>query len=100
LPVDSIDGELVAATLRPLEYPSGHGWPCAVIGSRRCLIGPPSPNGELAIILPGGVAILEHMLSDEKPKKQHHPALPYDQVPAFFETLRKRNGITARAWSF
>jgi integrase len=33
-------------------------------------------------------------------KVQHHPALPYKDIPAFMDNLRKRDGISARALEF
>ena len=33
-------------------------------------------------------------------KPVHHPALPYQELPAFMATLRARNGLTARALEF
>jgi integrase len=31
---------------------------------------------------------------------EHHPALPYSQLPAFMQKLRKREGVSARALEF
>jgi integrase len=45
---------------------------------------------------------LDHLLparSDIK-KVRHHPALPYDELPAFLATLRQRQGVAARALEF
>jgi integrase len=43
---------------------------------------------------------LEHLLSTDKPDAVHHPALPYQEVPAFLRELRHRKGIAARALEF
>jgi hypothetical protein len=45
---------------------------------------------------------LDHLLPDRAKvaKVEHHPALPYDQLPAFLAELRQRPGIAARALEF
>jgi integrase len=45
---------------------------------------------------------LEHALPDkgELAKVNHHPALPYTEIPAFMALLRQRGGVAARALEF
>lgn len=43
---------------------------------------------------------LEHLLTKAADAVKHHAALPYDQMPAFMQRLRARQGITARALEF
>ena len=45
-------------------------------------------RGHLAKLLPAPTKVK---------RVRHHPALPYDDVPAFFTALRKRRGVAARA---
>jgi integrase len=41
---------------------------------------------------------LSHFLPKRKVlQRGHHPALPYERVPAFFEALAQRNGVSHRA---
>lgn len=48
-------------------------------------------KGNLAHILPARSKVR---------RVEHHPALPFDQVPAFLATLRTREGMAARALEF
>jgi len=45
---------------------------------------------------------LDHILPkpSKVKKEEHHPALPIDQVPAFFDELSQRSGTAARALEF
>jgi integrase len=45
---------------------------------------------------------LEHVLPARQQiqKVEHHPALPYSEMPRFMIALRQRNGVTARALEF
>jgi integrase len=44
---------------------------------------------------------LDHLLARrQRLTRGHHPAMPYSDVPAFMATLRKREGIAARALEF
>jgi integrase len=101
-PVDAIDRELVLKVLMPiwatktetatrvrsrielvLNYARGRGL--------RTGENPATWRGNLDAVLP-------------KPRKVtaivHHPALPYDQIPAFLTALRRRAGMGARALEF
>jgi integrase len=101
-PVEAIDRELVLKVLMPiwatktetatrvrsrielvLNYARGRGL--------RTGENPATWRGNLDAVLP-------------KPRKVtaivHHPALPYDQVPAFLTALRRRTGMGARALEF
>jgi integrase len=43
---------------------------------------------------------LEHTIPNLVRRQQHHPAMPYAELPAFMEELRGRAGIPARALEF
>jgi integrase len=44
---------------------------------------------------------LEHPLpAQQKGPKRHHSAMPYEEAPAFFERLRERNSVSAKALQF
>ena len=43
---------------------------------------------------------LEHVLTRKTSVKQHHPAMPWADVPAFVQLLRDRDSISARALEF
>jgi hypothetical protein len=43
---------------------------------------------------------LEHTIPNLARRQQHHPAMPYAELPAFMAKLRKRLGIQARALEF
>ncbi|WP_369719926.1 tyrosine-type recombinase/integrase [Bradyrhizobium sp. LLZ17] len=40
---------------------------------------------------------LDHLLPSKKKAQRHHPAMPYDDLPAFMSDLVKRDGIAPRA---
>jgi integrase len=44
--------------------------------------------------------VLVSRSKSEKGKKRHHPAVPYNELPGLMTTLRKREGIAARALEF
>ncbi len=58
----------------------------ARVEGRRAGENPARWRGHLALLLPKG-----------KPAKRHHAAMPWSHVPAFYEALRDREGIAARA---
>ena len=43
---------------------------------------------------------LDKLLSAKSQPVQHHPALPYDDLPKFMGELRQREGVAARALEF
>lgn len=43
---------------------------------------------------------LDHLLAKPKKAQRHHPAMPYDKVPAFIGELREREGVAARCLEF
>lgn len=48
----------------------------------------------------GGLKDLMPKLSKAQRQVNHHPALPYDEIPEFMKALRQQKSITARALEF
>jgi len=49
---------------------------------------------------PASRSIISHVLKRDKKEQEHHPALPYRQLPGFMHELRKRDGVAPRALEF
>jgi integrase len=102
LPVGSIDTALVLQVLRPIwkEKPETASrvrgrmervLAFATVSEYRTGDNPARWRGHLKEMLPAKSQI--HTV-------QHHPALPYEELPAFMASLRSRDSISARALEF
>jgi integrase len=113
LPVAEITTPLVLKVLEQkidaqLGYPAGRFWDVrretasrvrqriervldwATVREHRTGDNPSRWKGHLEEVLPKRAAA----------KIEHHPALPYDELPAFMNTLRDREGVAAQALQF
>jgi integrase len=101
LPVQVVDTPLVLKCVEPIwqsknatasrlrgRIESVLDW--ATVRGYRCGDNPARWKGHLAHVLPGG----------EVAKVEHHPALPYQDMPAFVAKLRTRQGSAASALLF
>jgi integrase len=65
----------------------------ATVSKHRTGSNPARWKGNLSHLLPNPKKLI-------KRKRQHHPALPWNEVPAFMRQLRSRGGVAARALEF
>jgi integrase len=100
LPVSAIDVDLVVKVLRPIWHAKREtasrirgrieailDW--ATVKKLRQGDNPARWQGNL-----------EHLLSKRSREPKHHAALPYADIGAFMDKLRKRDGVAARALEF
>jgi integrase len=88
---DADDLDRLAASLHALAYYS-YGEPFVVEASKHLGL---EPMG-----LPDQLRFPVHCSTLIPPRREHHPALPYGEVPAFMEALRRRDAVAARALEF
>ena len=70
-------------------------------GSKKSLIQPLRRDSGMAKTRRGGGVTLELLLPRrQKLQRGHHPAMPFQSVPAFVQRLRKLDSVSARALEF
>jgi len=102
LPVSAIDTGLVLACIEPIWHTKTEtasrvrsriervlDW--ATVRGYRTGDNPARWKGHLSEVLPS---------RSQLAKVEHHPALPYDELPAFIAKLKEREGIAAQALEF
>ena len=102
LPVDEVTAEQVVEILRPIwstksETASRVRMRIEAVLNAAKLMG--WRTGENPAIFKGGLEAVLPPISKVR-RVRHHPAMPFPDAPAFFATLRGRNGIGPRALEF
>ncbi len=101
LPVDEVDTNAVLAVIKPI-WSTKNETASRLRGRIERVLDYAKTLGHRSGENP---ALWRGHLSNVLPKRQkltrgHHPAMPYDQVPAFVQALRLRDSVGARALEF
>ncbi|MFM1976400.1 MAG: hypothetical protein RL145_1246 [Pseudomonadota bacterium] len=102
LPVDEITTEHVVTILKPIwatksETASRVRMRIEAVLTAAKLMG--WRSGDNPAVYKGGLEAILPPISKVR-KVRHHPALPYEEAPAFMRSLRERGGISALALEF
>ncbi|MGZ9080439.1 MAG: tyrosine-type recombinase/integrase, partial [Burkholderiales bacterium] len=96
LPVSAIDQALVLKALQPI-WQSKNVTASRVRSRIENVLDYAKANGWRDGDNPAAWGVLKHALGKGKPDQRHHPAMPFQDIPAFFGELRDREGNPARA---
>lgn len=101
VPVDAITLDHVTAVLKPI-WSSRPVTASKLRGSIERVLGYATAHGYRVGDNPASWSTLQHVFpSPESVRRtEHHPAMPYAEVPAFMAELREREGIAPRALEF
>ena len=101
LPVSAIDTDLVLKVLQPI-WQTKNETAHRVRGRIEAVWGWSKAHKYCSGDNPAEWGTLKHLLAERKNvhKVEHHPALPYAELPAFMRDLRKRYGIGPLALEF